>query len=186
MDCEKRVKRFAKIFTAAFLVISSFVISTSAHAANKVDVTNGSSDSGVMIMTGSRINLVSRQSNIPVQIKNTYDAEIIVHLHGRALNPRAVVQAAVAVKLPPQTTVTAKLPVTAVANGQVQVKVWLESFSGQRLGEQKILPMNINADMEFTLLLAFGGGVIVLFTFGVMRQVRKNRRRVAADARVEI
>jgi hypothetical protein len=83
---------------------------------------------------------------------------------------------AVEVKIPALTSVTAKVPVEAIANGEVFLKVWIETFSGNRIGRPIMLNMNVNADVETTLLLGFAGGVVVLLGLGIFRTVRKNRR----------
>lgn len=177
MDSEKRLKRLiAVLLTALFFVGTPQSSLASGLAATHRDY---KSDAGVYIITGSTINLVSRESNIPIQIQNTFDAEITVHLHVQATNPKVVVQRAVAVKLPPLTTVTAKVPVRAVANGDVNVVVWLETFSGHNLGDAMLLRMKVNAEMELAFLLGFGAIILALLIGGLIRTTQKNRRRQA-------
>lgn len=169
MDCEKLLKKILAIL----LALSTALISTPAHA---LDTENGQ---GVFIVTGSEINLVARTSNIPVQIKNVFDSDVTVHVHVQPTNPRVVVPSSVEIKVPGNTSVTAKVPVVAVANGGVILKVWLSTFSGHMLGKPTFLKMNVNADIELTMLLGFGGAIVLLFGFGVARQVTKNRRKHA-------
>ncbi len=54
--------------------------------------------------------------------------------------------------------------------------VWLTTFSGIKLDSQSILQMNVNADVEETMLFAFGGAVFALGAFGSVRTLRKRRR----------
>ena len=169
MDCEKRLKKIL----AVLLALATILFAAPAQA---LDTENGQ---GVFIVTGSEINLVARTSNIPVQIKNVFDSDVTVHVHVQPTNPRVVVPASVEIKVPGNTSVTAKVPVVAVANGGVVLKVWLSTFSGHSLGKATFLRMNVNADIELTMLLGFGGGILVLFGFGVARQVSKNRRKHA-------
>jgi hypothetical protein len=166
VDCEKRLKKLI----ALVLAVASVFLAVPAHA---LDTLNGE---GVYIVTGSEINLVSRTSNIPIQIKNTFASDVVVHVFVRPTNQRVAVPAAVSVKVPGETTVTAKIPVTAIANGKVLLRAWITTFSGIELGRAVVLDMNVNADIELALLIGFGSVVTILFGLGLVRTVRKNRK----------
>ena len=142
---------------------------------------------GVFVVPGSKINLVSRESNIPVRIKNEFDAEIRVFVFVSPNNSRVLTPTAVEVKVPPLTTINAKVPVQAIANGDVVLDVWLTTFSGIKLGDSVQLNMNVNADVEGNLLISFGGLVGVLLVLGVIRTVRKKRHAAnnPADANAD-
>lgn len=144
----------------------------------------------VHIVPGSTINLVSRESNVPVRIQNDFDSDVRVHVHMRPSNPRVLVPNAVEITVPANSAINAKVPVKAIANGKVFLIVWLTTFSGIKLDSQSILQMNVNADIEQTMLFAFGGAVFALGVFGAVRTLRKRRRRLLeqeqADAAAEI
>lgn len=155
------------------VVLLSLVMAFASTPANALNTPNGE---GVFIVPGSDINLVARTSNIPVQIENAFNSEVTVHVHVQPTNPRIVVPASVAVTIPALTSVTAKVPVEAVANGEVMLKVWLTTFSGQKLGGATFLQMNVNADIEFAMLAGFASVVALLLIFGIVRTIRKKRR----------
>jgi hypothetical protein len=96
------------------------------------------------------------------------------------------VPSAVEVKIPGETTVTAKIPVNAVANGKVLLRTWIETFSGVKIGRAVVLSMNVNADIELAMLIGFGSAVAVLLGFGTYRTVRRNRKKLAADPNVSV
>ena len=171
MDCEKHLKKVIAIL----LAVASVFIGVPAHALETQQ------SEGVYIVTGSEINLVARSSNIPIQIKNTFKSDVVVHVHVRPTNARVAVPIAVEVKVPGETTVTAKIPVSAVANGKVLLRAWLETFSGVKLGKAVVLSMNVNADIELAMLISFAAVVSVLLVFGIFRTVRKNRKQLAAE-----
>ena len=166
MDCEKRLKKLI----AVLLAVASVFLAIPAHA---LDTNQGE---GVFIVPGSEINLVSRSSNIPIQIKNTFASDVVVHVFVRPTNQRVSVPASVSVKVPGDTTVTAKIPVDAIANGKVLLRAWITTFSGIEMGRAVVLSMNVNADIELTLLIGFGSVVVILFGLGIVRTVRKNRK----------
>ena len=166
MDCEKRLKKII----AVLLAVASVFLAIPAHA---LDTNQGE---GVFIVPGSEINLVSRSSNIPIQIKNTFASDVVVHVFVSPTNQRVSVPASVSVKVPGDTTVTAKIPVDAIANGKVLLRAWITTFSGIEMGRAVVLSMNVNADIELTLLIGFGSVVVILFGLGIVRTVRKNRK----------
>ena len=96
-------------------------------------------------------------------------------MHAIATNGRLVIPAAIEVKIPGRTTINAKLPVTATGVGQVDLVVWLESFSGHSLNEKTIIHVNVNADAETSMIVGFAVVVSVLGTLGLMRTLRKRR-----------
>ncbi|MFM1973484.1 MAG: hypothetical protein RLZZ345_568 [Actinomycetota bacterium] len=129
----------------------------------------------VHFVPGSSINLLSSSSNIPLRIQNDYAEDVVVHVHAIATNGRLVIPAAIAVKIPGATTITAKLPVRATGVGKVDLVVWLESFGGYRLNEQMFIKVNVNADAETNIIVAFTAIVSILGTLGLVRTLRKRR-----------
>lgn len=135
----------------------------------------------VHFVPGSNINLLSSESNIPVRIQNDYAEDVVVHMHAIATNGRLVIPAAIEVKIPGNTTITAKLPVKATGVGKVDLVVWLESFSGVRLNEQVFIKVNVNADAETNIIVGFTAIVSILGTLGLVRTLRKRRENKDAD-----
>jgi len=166
----------AKVFFRFLIAISVALASVFyAGPARALDTKDGE---GVYIVPGSDINLVARTSNVPVQIKNAFNSDVRVFLHAKPTNPRVVVARVVEVEIPGGTSVTAKVPVEAVGNGIVVLRVWLTTFSGVKIGKESLLQINVNADVELALLIGFGGGVLALLGFGVARTVSKSRKRI--------
>jgi hypothetical protein len=167
---------FAKVFFRFLIAVSVAAASVFyAGPARALDTKDGE---GVYIVPGSDINLVARTSNVPVLIKNAFNSDVRVFLYAKPTNPRIVVTRVTEVAIPAGTSVTAKIPVEAVGNGVVVLSVWLSTFSGVKIGKQSLLQINVNADVELTLLIGFGGGVLALLGFGVARTVSKSRRRI--------
>jgi hypothetical protein len=135
----------------------------------------------VHFVPGSNINLLSSSSNIPLRIQNDYREDVVVHVHAIATNGRLVIPAAIAVKIPGSTTITAKLPVRATGVGKVDLVVWLESFAGHRLNEQVFIKVNVNADAETNIIVAFTAIVSILGTLGLVRTLSKRRKNQVVD-----
>lgn len=132
----------------------------------------------VAIVPGSTINMVARESKIPLSIRNDFDATVTVHAYVVPDSYRVFVPRAIEVKIPPQTTITAQVPVKAFGNGDVELRAYLETFSGLRIGKSVKLHMVVNADIETWIIVAFGATVASLLALGAVRTVRRRRSNV--------
>ena len=130
----------------------------------------------VKIIKGSHINLVSKASRVPVLIQNNYDTEVRVLIHMSTSNLRVRLPETTSVVLPPNSTVNATVPVQAVANGNVDLYVWLSSFSGERLGDTKTISMTVIGDAEMIALGSMGVLVILLLVAGTVRMIRRRKQ----------
>jgi hypothetical protein len=139
----------------------------------------------IRIVPGSTINLVSSESKVPVRIQNDFDADIRVHVHMKASNPRVTVPQAVEVVVPASSGINAQVPVKAIGNGKVFLIVWLTTFSGIRLGPNSNLQMNVNAGIENAMLIVFASLIGALGTVGVLRTRSKIRRKARLEADLE-
>lgn len=132
--------------------------------------------SDVHVVPGSEINLVARDGRIPVTIKNDGSESATVVLHGKSSSFRLEVLKDTEVTIPAGSSKLAEIPVRAVANGPVQLEVWLE-LSGVEIGERSVIEVNVNYDIELFLLVSFGFAMFTLIVIGSYRTVRKLRRR---------
>jgi P pilus assembly chaperone PapD len=132
----------------------------------------------VEIVPGSNINLVARDTRIPVTVKNNTDEAITIVVRGKSTSFRLEVLSDAEVLIPPQSSALAELPVTAIANGPVQIAVWVEQKSGERVGEDVIIDINVAYDVELFLLVTLAVAMFALIIVGVIRTViRLGRRR---------
>ena len=130
----------------------------------------------VKIIKGSHINLVSKASRVPVLIQNNYDTEVRVLIHMSTSNLRVRLPETTSVVIPANSTVNATVPVQAVANGNVDLYVWLSSFSGERLGDTKTISMTVIGDAEMIALGSMGVLVILLLVAGTVRMIRRRKQ----------
>lgn len=133
----------------------------------------------VHIIAGSDINLLASDARIPVRVKNDFNTDLRVHVHAVASNGRLTIPAPVEITVPANTAVNAQIPVKAIGSGEVNLSVWLETFSGLRIGDEVQVQVNVNADAENAILIGFTAIICVLGTLGLVRTLRKRRERVA-------
>ena len=155
------------------IVISTMLIPQIANASVPNDIPS------VHIIAGSDINLLASDARIPVLVKNDFNTDLRVHVHAVASNGRLSIPAPVEILIPANTAVNAQLPVKAIGSGEVNLSVWLETFSGLRVGEEVQVLVNVNADAENAILIGFTAIICVLGTLGLVRTVSKRRERAA-------
>ncbi|MEN9608662.1 MAG: hypothetical protein RLZZ06_593 [Actinomycetota bacterium] len=129
----------------------------------------------VKIIKGSAINLVSQASRVPILIQNNYDTEVRVLVHVSPSNLRVRLPETTSVTIAPNSTVNAVVPVQAVANGDVELSVWLTTFSGDRIGPDQVITMHVIGNAEAIALGTMGGLVLILLVIGSVRMVRRRK-----------
>lgn len=129
------------------------------------------------IVPGSNINLVARDARIPVTVKNNTDEPITVLVKGKTTSFRIEVLEPAEVLIPPQSSAVAELPVRAIANGPVEIAVWVEQLSGERIGPDVLVQINVAYDVELFLLVSLAVAMFALLVVGVIRTTIKLSRR---------
>lgn len=129
----------------------------------------------IRIIPGSEVNLVARQSYLPISIRNDYPVEVKVLVHVQAKQLNAIATSVIEKTIPANTTDTAKVPITAIVDGAVPVSAWLTSFSGVKLGKPVNLLLNVHAEIEGSVLLVFSLTVGSLLVVGTLRTLRRRR-----------
>lgn len=160
-----------KFFKKVSLILTALLVlaPSAAQATEQYDI---------KIIKGSTINLVAQESRVPVLIQNNYDTEIRVLVHVSTSNLRVRLPETTEVTVAPNSTVNAVIPVQAVANGDVELSVWLTSFSGVRLGEDTVITMHVLGNAEAIGLGSMAVLVLALLVVGSIRMIR--RRKLAA------
>ncbi|MGA1114044.1 MAG: hypothetical protein ACO3TI_03735, partial [Aquiluna sp.] len=69
-----------------------------------------------------------------------------------------------------------ELPVRAIANGPVEIRVWLE-VANEKVSEDTIIAVNVNYDVELFLLVSFAVAMFALMIVGIIRTTLRLRRR---------
>lgn len=165
-----------KLAASAFLrLIASAVVALSVLSAPAQAATSARPAYLVNIVPGSPLTLISRESMVPIAVKNDYDYDVRVRVFIRPTTPQVLVLNPVEVVVPALTTVNAQVPVRAIANGEVELLAWLTTFSGSRVGKTQHLDMTVSADIEANVLVGFTAVVAVLLGLGIWRMSHRRR-----------
>jgi hypothetical protein len=131
--------------------------------------------SDVYIVPGSEVNLVARDGRIPVTIKNDSSESATIIVHGKSSTFRLEVLKETEITIPAGSSQVAEVGVRAVANGPVELEIWLEE-NGVEVGKREIIQVNVNYDVELFLLVSLAFAMFGLILIGSYRTVRKLRR----------
>ena len=128
------------------------------------------------IVPGSKINVVARDARIPVTVANPTNDDIEVTVLAASNSFRLEILEGATLIVPARSSAVAELPIKAIANGPLEISVWL-SVEGNQIGEPVVVEVNVNYDIELFLLVSFGVAMFALIVIGVIRTTSKLRRQ---------
>ncbi len=140
----------------------------------------------VHILPTENVNLVSAQGSIPFTVSNELPNEAVtVVLSASPSNSRLEIDQPTTKTIPQDSRATMLVPVKAkVGNGQVVLSLQLYSPTGVPIGDPSSVTVEVHADWEGIGALIFGILVVLLFGFGIVRNIlrrRSHRRKGEGD-----
>ena len=141
----------------SLVIIIAVAVSTVLAAAPALPATLTETDAGaVSIVRGSGINLVSRESSLPVAVTNTLAGEVQVIVNLKSSSAKLVVEdSTMQLSIPAGTTVNAQFPIRAIGSGNVVLVSWLTALSGRELGDRVPINLTVNPDIETAAIVLF-------------------------------
>ena len=161
----------------SLVIIIAVAVSTVLAAAPALPATLTETDAGaVSIVKGSGINLVSRESSLPVAVTNTLAGEVQVIVNLKSSSAKLVVEdSTMQLVIPAGTTINAQFPIRAIGSGNVVLVSWLTALSGRELGDRVPINLTVNPDIETAAIVLFLSFVAVLMSIGVIRTLRRRK-----------
>ena len=161
----------------ALIIIFAVAASTALAATPSFSSVFTETDTGaVTIVKGSGINLVSRESSLPVAVTNTLAGEVRVIVNLKSSSAKLVVEdSTMQLVIPAGTTVNAQFPIRAIGSGNVVLVSWLTALSGRELGVRVPINLTVNPDIETAAIVLFLSFVAVLVVIGVSRTLRRRK-----------
>ncbi|WP_235019863.1 DUF6049 family protein [Ruania rhizosphaerae] len=149
----------------------STVVSTALEAAAALSAQ-------IRVEPGSEVLLIAASGELPITIESDLAVAATVAVRLVPEDPRLRAEETVLAHIPPGGATTARLPVTAVANGNVDVSVViLSSIDGEVLTEADPFRVRVRADWENTGTAIIAGVLALALAFGIVRTIRKGQRR---------
>lgn len=136
---------------------------------------------GISVPAGSSMNLLARTANLPVTIENNLGVAVRVVVALRPRSGRLVVDTPVRIEIAAHTRRQVRIPIRAVANGDVHVDTTISSPGGVVLLTAPSIMVRVHNDWEGRVLLVAGGLLGLLVVVGLFRGVRRGRVRIPAS-----
>lgn len=133
-------------------------------------------DASVALIESSEIQLVGRESQLPIFVNNGTDRPVTVQVSLEPTTGRLEVGEPVTVRVEPGSMARAQVPVTAISNGFATVDVRIETPDGVPLLSSMVLRVNVQAEWETVGIVVLAVGVGALLVAGIVRTVRRRRR----------
>jgi hypothetical protein len=134
----------------------------------------------VFVVSGSDINIVSRESKIPVSVQNNYDRQVKVRVHTSSPDPAVSAEKFVTLTIPANSRKDALIPISILSGGEYKLNVWLTTFTDIRIGQTVSMKLTVNPDIEVVIIVVFGSIIAILLGFGVLRMARRSKSEVSA------
>ncbi|NEN05253.1 hypothetical protein G3T36_05145 [Diaminobutyricibacter tongyongensis] len=139
----------------------------------------------VRILPTENVNLVSAQGSIPFSVNNGLPNEAVtVVLSASPSNSRLEIDEDATKRIQPNSRATVLVPVKAkLGNGQVILTLQLLSPTGVKIGTPTAVTVDVHADWEGIGALIVGILLVLLFGFGIVRNILRRRRENSAAGR---
>lgn len=131
----------------------------------------------IKILPTENVNLVSAQGSIPFTVSNELKDEAAnVVLSASPSNSRLEIDQNATKRIPQDSRATMLVPVKAkLGNGQVVLSLRLYSPTGVPIGDPSAVTVDVHADWEGIGALIFGILLVLLFGFGIVRNILRRR-----------
>ncbi|MFN8074369.1 MAG: murein biosynthesis integral membrane protein MurJ [Kineosporiaceae bacterium] len=137
---------------------------------------------GVSIVQGGPYNVVTSKGDLPLQLRNRTPYDLTVQLRLQPQSGQVETPAPLTVRLPARSPSHRVLvPLRTVASGDVSVVAQLNTPQGRRISPKVTLVLRVRREWESRGLIALitvTGGLLVV---GILRTVRRGRKRIRAE-----
>lgn len=135
----------------------------------------------VQIVQSTDIFVPGDSTDLPITLTNALPIPVTVFVTMVPLRPLLHVRdSRVEVTIQPDSSSQAKIPVQAIVNGDVTVRVTLTADDGSSVGSPRFVKVLLQAGWETAGTIVLGALVVVVFGGGLVRNIVK-RRKLAAE-----
>jgi Family of unknown function (DUF6049) len=131
----------------------------------------------VSILSTDNVNLVGTQGSIPFTVSNLLpNNSVTVVVSASPSNSRLEIDGTTTKMVQPDSRATVLVPVKAeLGNGRVTLTLQLYSQTGVPIGTATSVPVEVHADWEGIGALIVGSLLVLLFGFGIVRNILRRR-----------
>lgn len=133
----------------------------------------------VKVAETSTINMISEASSIPLRVVNSLPFPISASVVLRMPDQRLRADSPAPEIVGANNAATFSIPVKAYGSGDLSVEAQVQTPTGAELGTPTELDIRVRAQWENVGTIVFGTVVVLLFAIGVVKSVKKGRRKGA-------
>lgn len=130
---------------------------------------------GLSIIQGSNVTLISQSSEVPISLRNSLDQDATVTLRLTPRNGCLVVPDAPTVVVPAHQTASFRVPFNAVASCNVVVDVSVLTSDGTPVADPTRFTVSVHADWENVGTAVVAGLLVLGLIVGLWRTVRRGQ-----------
>ena len=129
----------------------------------------------VSLSNTSEIQVVGRESQVPVFVANSGDERVTVHVGLKPSTGKLEAGEPVTITIEPGSMTRALIQVKAIGNGETSALVFVTTPDGVPLSTTRTVNVNVNAEWELYAVIAGAVLLVALFVAGIVRTVRRRR-----------
>ncbi|WP_407345167.1 DUF6049 family protein [Pengzhenrongella phosphoraccumulans] len=173
-------------------VLAPLAVAWRADASGRADVVQGvvsdltARASGVTVVAGSGLNLISQSGTLPIGLSNALDQDVTVQILLEPASRVLVVDAPETVVVPARSELQARIPFHAVGSGDVRVAVTLLAPGGAAITEPTSFVVRVRADWENIGTAVVAGLLGLGFLFGIVRTIRRGQTKTRGASPAEL
>ena len=173
-------------------VLAPLSVAWRAEASGRAAVVQGVVDdlttraSGVSVLPGSGVNLISQSGTLPIGLSNELDQDVTVQVSLEPTSRVLVVDGAETVVVPARSEMQARIPFHAVGSGDVRVEVTRLAPGGAAVTAPTSFVVRVRADWENIGTAVVAGLLGLGFLFGIARTIRRGQTKTRGATPAEL
>lgn len=136
----------------------------------------------VGVTDSGTVNLINSSGDLPVTVRNELDQPITAELRLVVSDPALQAPETVPVEVAADSEQPVSVPVQAVGSADVTIRAELVGPDGERVGLPAVFEVRVRADWENVGTAVVAGVIGVTFVLGLVRSIRRGRRRLDPPA----
>lgn len=132
----------------------------------------------ITVIPGGTVNLITDSGEIPVLIANEFSQDATVTVELESNSSFLITKKTATAEIPAHSDKTVLVPVEAIGNQDVDVNVTLINSEGDEVGQPETITVRVRAGWEDAGTRIVGGVLILLFIIGIVRTIRRGRKRM--------
>jgi hypothetical protein len=131
--------------------------------------------SGVTVMSGSSLNLISETGRFPLGLRNDLPQPATVQVAVQPQSSLLLIDRTETVTIPAESETQVRIPFHAVGSGDVDVSVALLAPDGTPIGPPQELTVRVRADWENVGTAVVAALLALAFVIGIVRTIRRGQ-----------